>query len=125
MFLLCGLKGLNLNSENFAVRYETLQLIQLACILGGGEGDPHFLTLDGLSYSFNGRGEFVLIRATEFELQGRTERPMIDGSLSYATVFVSVVGQQKSPSSDVIEIKINSAGTGVGWYFNNTKKFNI
>ncbi len=37
----------------------------------GGTGDPHFVTLDGLNYSFNGFGEFVLLQAEEldFEIQ--------------------------------------------------------
>ena len=28
-------------------------------------GDPHLTTLDGLSYTFNGHGEFTLIRSTD------------------------------------------------------------
>ncbi len=37
----------------------------------GGTGDPHFVTLDGLEFTFNGFGEFVLLRAEEldFEIQ--------------------------------------------------------
>ena len=36
-------------------------------------GDPHLLTLDGHQYTFNGRGEFILIetRDDRFTLQGR------------------------------------------------------
>ena len=89
------------------------------CFPGGGEGDPHFITLDGFSYSFNGRGEFVLIRATgQFELQARAERPTVDGNLADATVFVSVVGQGKSPvSGDIVEMRLDTAGTGIGKFF--------
>ena len=40
-------------------------------------GDPHFQTLDGLTYTFNGLGEYTLARADitgmgEFRAQGRT-----------------------------------------------------
>ena len=39
-------------------------------------GDPHMTTLDGLSYTFNGYGEYVLLRyskgdGTTVEVQGR------------------------------------------------------
>lgn len=34
-------------------------------------GDPHMVTLDGLKYTFNGKGEFTLIETTNnsFSLQ--------------------------------------------------------
>ena len=39
-----------------------------------GWGDPHMDTIDGRKYTFNGLGEYVLIRQnnTNFEFQGRT-----------------------------------------------------
>lgn len=39
-----------------------------------GWGDPHISTIDGRRYTFNGLGEYVLIRTTNtnFEFQGRT-----------------------------------------------------
>lgn len=46
--------------------------------IGTGSGDPHYLTIDGRYYTFNGFGEFVLLEAlsenlaeTEYTLQGR------------------------------------------------------
>ena len=40
-----------------------------------GRGDPHFTTIDGRTYTFNGLGEYVLLREnhSDFEFQGRTE----------------------------------------------------
>lgn len=39
-------------------------------------GDPHFVTFDGLSYTFNGRGEFYLVSSPDKELsvQARTDQ---------------------------------------------------
>lgn len=41
-------------------------------------GDPHITSLDGRRYTFNGLGEYTMVRiknlnTTEFELQGRTK----------------------------------------------------
>ncbi|OQV22809.1 Ras-related protein Rab-11A [Hypsibius exemplaris] len=42
---------------------------------GGGFGDPHIWTLDGLRYTFNGLGEYVLIDMPgQLEVQGRTAK---------------------------------------------------
>ena len=35
-------------------------------------GDPHFATLDGLEYVFNGLGEYWMIKSGMFWLQART-----------------------------------------------------
>ena len=39
-----------------------------------GGGDPHITTIDGRRYTFNGLGEYVLLRTTSsnFVFQGRT-----------------------------------------------------
>ena len=44
-------------------------------LLGLFWGDPHFTTLDNFTYTFNGIGEYVLLRAegeVNIEFQGRT-----------------------------------------------------
>ena len=49
-------------------------------------GDPHFTTLDDFTYTFNGLGEYVLLRAMgeiNVEFQGRTAL----ATSSDATVF--------------------------------------
>lgn len=46
------------------------------CLTGVVFGDPHFITSDGLNYTFNGKGEYNLVSSPDRELsiQARTER---------------------------------------------------
>lgn len=39
-------------------------------------GDPHFLTFDGLNFTFNGLGEYTLLESdlTSLRVQGRTQQ---------------------------------------------------
>ncbi|XP_074526830.1 sushi domain-containing protein 2 isoform X2 [Halichoeres trimaculatus] len=69
-------------------------------------GDPHFITFDGLSYTFNGKGEFYLVSSSHRELsvQGRTEQVKLkNGTLAKATRLSSVAMKEKA--SDVIEVR--------------------
>lgn len=46
------------------------------CHPGGGWGDPHLTTFDGLAYDFQGAGEFVIVEGTNgnpFLMQGRQQ----------------------------------------------------
>ena len=45
----------------------------LFTLIGWAWGDPHFTTLDGRTYTFNGLGEYVLLRIDpiNFDVQGR------------------------------------------------------
>ena len=56
-------------------------------------GDPHIRTLDGLEYTFNGIGEFVLVTVKdgEFVLQGRMEKPVSENEDIQATIFSAFV----------------------------------
>ncbi|TRY84670.1 hypothetical protein DNTS_003188 [Danionella cerebrum] len=70
-------------------------------------GDPHFITFDGLEFTFNGKGEYTLVHAPAYELsvQGRTE-PMAfeNGTVAMATRLSSVAMREKD--SDVIEVRL-------------------
>ncbi|XP_062587995.1 LOW QUALITY PROTEIN: sushi domain-containing protein 2-like [Saccostrea cucullata] len=76
-------------------------------------GDPHITTLDGLSYTFNGAGEFVYIYTEDdlFKSQIRFEQfRKDDGSLVKATV-ATALAMEYANSSDCIEIRLNSIRT--------------
>lgn len=64
-------------------------------------GDPHIVTFDDLAYTFNGKGEFVLVRVDtqkdKLDVQGRFEQV---GTNFYGEVrgtqLTSIVGKKKS-----------------------------
>uniref|UniRef100_A0A087Y8R0 Sushi domain containing 2 n=1 Tax=Poecilia formosa TaxID=48698 RepID=A0A087Y8R0_POEFO len=69
-------------------------------------GNLHFITFDGLSYTFNGRGEYYLLLSTDknLSIQTRTEQLKLkNGTLVKAAQLSSVV--MKENSSDVIEVR--------------------
>ncbi|CAH1789481.1 unnamed protein product, partial [Owenia fusiformis] len=62
-------------------------------------GDPHVRTLDGKTYTFNGLGEYWLIKTTDdyFTLQGRTSRALTsNGTATRATVFTAFAAKESS-----------------------------
>ncbi|XP_075691612.1 sushi domain-containing protein 2 isoform X2 [Rhinoderma darwinii] len=70
-------------------------------------GDPHFITFDGVNYTFKGKGEYTLVNSIykSLVIQGRTQ-PVIhaNGSTTSVTGFSSVAMQEGS--SDVIEVRL-------------------
>ena len=74
-------------------------------------GDPHLITLDELQYTFNGRGEFILIDTFDnrFKLQGRmVPAENVDGDDFLATVFSAIVAKQND--SDTVEFRSTPIG---------------
>ncbi|KAK2819141.1 hypothetical protein Q5P01_024702 [Channa striata] len=69
-------------------------------------GDPHFITFDGVNYSFNGKGEYTLVNSSNKQLtiQGRTEA--LNGITIKATKLSAVA--MKEADSDVIEVRLVS-----------------
>ncbi|XP_072038779.1 uncharacterized protein [Amphiura filiformis] len=82
-----------------------------ALATGVGWGDPHILTLDRTPYTFNGRGEYLMIDAAaasgsntdRFRLQARTS--LLQDSDFPVTVFVAMVAQYGS--SDIIQVELS------------------
>ncbi|XP_030753832.1 protein mesh-like isoform X2 [Sitophilus oryzae] len=76
--------------------------------VAGVYGDPHIVTFDDLEYTFNGKGEFVLIKSNarldNIEVQGRFEQmdPNLYGEVR-ATQLTSVVA--RGNSSTVVEVR--------------------
>jgi hypothetical protein len=69
-------------------------------------GDPHLITLDGLQYTYNGAGEYVILDALngEFLLQARTEpAERLDGGSPVGTAFTAFA--VRMGNSDVVEIR--------------------
>lgn len=84
---------------------------------GGALGDPHLTTLDGLSFTFNGHGEFILLMASDVEVQGRFS-PFIKDGNKHATFISAIAGKQTD--SDKVEIRLNSTKDGAEILRNET-----
>lgn len=72
-------------------------------------GDPHMVTLDGLHYTFNDRGEFILIETVggSFKMQGRMIEALdTHGNPAGGTVFSAIAAKQND--SDTIQIEVRS-----------------
>ncbi|UJR20267.1 hypothetical protein I4U23_023398 [Adineta vaga] len=79
----------------------------------GGRGDPHFATLNGNSYTFNGHGEYTLVKTSDgkFEIQVRLARLMNDSASSIsvstmdnATAILAFVIQNEDQSRVQFEL---------------------
>ena len=70
-------------------------------------GDPHFITLDKKSFTFNGLGEYTMVAVDDgtFELQARTKRTSGRG---LGTVFSAAAAKDKN--TPAVEGRINSNG---------------
>ncbi|KAI8482347.1 hypothetical protein Bbelb_399380 [Branchiostoma belcheri] len=78
--------------------------------------DPHFTTLDGVSYTFNGLGEYVIADTDSglYQVQGRTA--LAPGS-SHATVISAVAINERGK----LPIQINIVGnSSLGLYVNGS-----
>ena len=60
-------------------------------------GDPHFTTLDGVDFTFNGWGEYLLLNITNgstlFELQARTEPVPGSAATQMAAIVFAMLRQ--------------------------------
>ncbi|XP_062609554.1 uncharacterized protein LOC134271353 [Saccostrea cucullata] len=72
-------------------------------------GDPHIFTLDGKNYTFNGFGEYTMMKiikeSTKFDFQARTElATTANGTTINATVFSAFVAQDHTGSKVQIDM---------------------
>lgn len=59
---------------------------------GWGFGDPHFTTLDGRSYTFNGWGEYILLDIDDsISIQARTELVPNTQATQFSAIAVGTV----------------------------------
>ncbi|XP_036132817.1 sushi domain-containing protein 2 [Molossus molossus] len=81
--------------------------------LASAFGDPHFVTFDGANFTFNGRGEYVLLESalTNLRVQARAlPRTTPEGTQDQGTGLTAVAVQEDN--SDVVEVRLAS-GTGI------------
>ncbi|NXY74058.1 SUSD2 protein, partial [Glareola pratincola] len=69
-------------------------------------GDPHFLTFDGLNFTFKGHGEYTLVESdlTLLRVQGRTQQVHFPNGTGAQVTRLSAVAMQEN-NSDVIEVR--------------------
>jgi len=69
-------------------------------------GDPHFVTLDGKNYTFNGLGEYIMLDVRDgfFQLQSRTRLAKGEGT---ATVFCAAVMKERNSSTLQLNLETN------------------
>ena len=89
-------------------------------VVGWLFGDPHIQTMDGKTYTFNGHGEYILMKTSNesFVLQGRTE--LAGEGNSTATVFTAFAMAhsldsdnfaENEPSSTVLHVQLGTNNT--------------
>ena len=76
-------------------------------------GDPHVVTLDGHKYTFNGKGEFILVESADegFILQGRMVAPpsfTANQTTISRSVFSALVAKEEN--ADTVQIEITEQG---------------
>ena len=77
-------------------------------------GDPHLVTLDGFKYTFNGKGEFIVVETMDkgFTLQGRMVEPQTRNDSNQTTRSGTVFGAfvAKESDSDTVQFELNQQG---------------
>ena len=92
-------------------------------------GDPHFLTLDGHGYTFNGLGEFTLLKMENdtFTAQIRTSQtlgtssvPALDGMPIAATGVMAVAARYRN--KEVVHIGLSSDSRSLKLYIDGVNQ---
>ena len=87
-------------------------MLILLHFLASSFGDPHITTMDGLGYSFNGLGDYVLYQSTSTfvntSVHSRTCIAYSDTIQSRATVFCGFAIQETE--SPLLQVYLNMSG---------------
>ena len=87
-------------------------------VLGFTWGDPHFETLDGHNYTFNGLGEFSLLQSIAHNLTVQIRLSQLDGTTATVLKAVAI----KSHNSQLVQIEINQLNLYVLYIGNSEHK---
>ena len=87
-------------------------------VLGFTWGDPHFETLDGHNYTFNGLGEFLLLQSIAHNLTVQIRLSQLDGTTATVLKAVAI----KSHNSQLVQIEINQLNLYVLYIGNSEHK---
>ena len=71
---------------------------------GAAYGDPHFITLDGGRYTFNGKGVFYLVKTIDdsFEVQVRMVQALSRGNTPLRSTVIEAVAAKEYSSNTVV-----------------------
>uniref|UniRef100_A0A2I3GT35 Sushi domain containing 2 n=1 Tax=Nomascus leucogenys TaxID=61853 RepID=A0A2I3GT35_NOMLE len=77
-------------------------------------GDPHFVTFDGTNFTFNGRGEYVLLEAvlTDLRVQARAQPGTMSNGMETRGTGLTAVAVQEG-NSDVVEVRLANRTRGL------------
>ena len=83
--------------------------MSILLLTGCAFGDPHFVSLDGHKYTFNGHGEFTLLQSTDesVNVQLRMVKPVTNDSLfedEGGTVVTALAAKHKH--SDTVQFEL-------------------
>ena len=84
--------------------YKILKHVYHALFVAGVFGDPHLITFDGFPYTFNGRGEYVLVKSN-------TDRHRLDVQARFEQLSNNFVGEVKATVLTAVVAKDNQSAT--------------
>ncbi|KAJ3640697.1 hypothetical protein Zmor_027242 [Zophobas morio] len=88
--------------------------------IAGVYGNLHIITFDDLEYTFTGKGEFVLVRSSSVEVQGRFEQVLTGLGEVRATELTSVVARENS----TMVVEVRRRPKGARWRYHLDVLFN-
>ncbi|RNA04016.1 sushi domain-containing 2-like [Brachionus plicatilis] len=94
---------------------------------GGGAGDPHFTSFDGVRYTFNGYGEYTYFEIKEKNFSAQVKiapLSMQNGTESQGTVFKAISIRGNETGNIEINLDFNKLNIKVNeWYLKSSQMF--